>query len=331
MTTSNLLTSPAMLTHWYVVAESSDVAADPLEVRLLGADYVLWRGPQDEVIAAPNRCPHREMPLSEGSVVEGCLVCPYHGWEFGGEGRCVNIPSTAEGVPVSPKAHLPALSTTEAYGLIWLCPGEPVGPLPLVSQDVDPDFRRINTEVQTWQVAAPRMVDNFLDITHFPFVHLGTFGGAQDPVVPIFKLEELDDGYYGYRYDVVAANPDEAAATTGSSKDTIERSMTSGFHLPLTVRSTVGYESGLEHIILLLSTPIDAETSYFTFVVWRNDDFNLPAEEAISFDRAIGEEDRVMLERLSGELPLGQTDLVNVQADRTSVEWRRRFSALLGG
>ena len=76
---------------------------------------------------------------------------------------------------------------------------------------------------------------------------------------------------------------------------------------------------------------MDAESSYFTFVVWRNDDFNVPAEEVIAFDRAIGEEDRVMLERLDGEMPLDRTVLVSVQADKASVEWRRRFAELVRG
>ena len=81
--------------------------------------------------------------------------------------------------------------------------------------------------------------------------------------------------------------------------------MTSGFCLPLAVRSTIAYDTGIQHLLLLLSSPIDAVTSYFTFVVWRNDDFDVPAEEVVAFDRAIGEEDRQMLERLSGELPPG--------------------------
>ena len=35
------------------------------------------------MIAAPDRCPHREAPLSLGSVEGGCLSCCYHGWTFG--------------------------------------------------------------------------------------------------------------------------------------------------------------------------------------------------------------------------------------------------------
>ena len=73
--------------------------------------------------------------------------------------------------------------------------------------------------------------------------------------------------------------------------------MTTGFHLPFDVRSTIQYETGLEHILLLLSTPIDDVTSLFTFVVWRNDDFSVPADEVMRFDMAIGAEDKRMLER----------------------------------
>ncbi len=109
----------------------------------------------------------------------------------------------------------------------------------------------------------------------------------------------------------------------------VHREMTSGFHLPFDVRSTIHYDSGLDHILLLLSTPIDDETSYFTFVVWRNDDFSVPAEEVIAFDLAIGAEDKRMLEQFDGVLPLDQTTLVSVQADKCNVEWRRRLVELM--
>lgn len=105
--------------------------------------------------------------------------------------------------------------------------------------------------------------------------------------------------------------------------------MSTGFTLPFAVRSTIRYDTGLQHILLLLSTPRDDETSYFTFVVWRNDDFSVPAEEVTRLDRLIGAEDQRMLERVPGTLPLDRTDLVNVQADRASVEWRRRLRELL--
>lgn len=320
----------AVINAWHPVARAVDIVTQPMSVTLLGRPVVLWRTPSGTVVAAPDRCPHREAPLSEGTVESGCLVCPYHGWTFGDEGRCVRVPSATEGVPVPPRAHLKPYECEERYGLVWVCIGVPAAPIPDIVQDRDPSFRRINTPVEVWKVSATRMVDNFLDITHFPFVHTGTFGRRQDTVVPRFELQPLDDDFYGYRYEVLANNT-TGALVSGQDEQVVHRVMSSGFNLPFNVRSTIKYDTGLEHILLLLSTPIDDVTSYFTFVVWRNDDFSVSAEEIIRFDLAIGAEDKRMLEKLSGVLPLDQTTLVSVAADKCSVEWRRQLAELLKG
>ncbi|MGI9623033.1 MAG: Rieske 2Fe-2S domain-containing protein [Acidimicrobiales bacterium] len=319
----------ALAGYWYPVAESVDAAPGPLAVTLLDRNYVLWRSANGAVVAAPDRCPHREAPLSLGSVEGGELACAYHGWSFGDEGRCVGVPSSGPEATIPPAAHLSCVQAEEHYGLIWICPGEPLTPVPTIRYDRDPAFRRINTGVEVWAAAATRMVDNFLDISHFPWVHVGTFGAGQATEVPHIDLADLDDDFYGYAYEVDANNPEEAEATSGSTDGVVHRWMSTGYDLPFTVRSTIRYADGLEHILLLCSTPIDDENSYFTFVVWRNDDFDVDPEEIIVFDRAIGAEDKAMLEGVPGSLALGRTDLVSVQSDKPSVDWRRRFLALL--
>jgi phenylpropionate dioxygenase-like ring-hydroxylating dioxygenase large terminal subunit len=318
---------------WHPVAETADVAPDrPLPVGLLGDRLVVWRSPGGELAAAPDRCPHRESPLSLGWVNDGVLTCPYHGWGFGDGGRCVSVPSSGDDATVPPTAHLPTVHLRDRYGLVWLCLDEPHHEIPEIHHDADPAFRRINSGVQVWNTAATRMTDNFMDISHFPWVHTGTFGNRQRAEVQKLDLGDLGQGWYGYQFEVDAENPsEEAQLISGSDDEVVHRHMTTGFTLPMTVRSTIRYEDGLEHILLLCSTPIDDATSYFTFVVWRNDDFSVDGQEVIAFDKAIGEEDRVMLERVPGALPLGQTDLVSVQADRGSVEWRRQFIQFLEG
>ena len=134
---------------------------------------------------------------------------------------------------------------------------------------------------------------------------------------------------FGYAYEVDANNPEAAAARSLSDAPVVHRHMSTGFSLPMTVRSTIRYEDGLEHILLLCTTPVDDVTSLFTFVVWRNDDHSTDAEEIVAFDRALGAEDKAMLERVPGIMPLGRTDMVSVQSDKPSVEWRRQFAALL--
>jgi phenylpropionate dioxygenase-like ring-hydroxylating dioxygenase large terminal subunit len=330
MSTSSIAGNPALRSYWHPVLRATDLGPEPVARTLLTERIVLYRGASGAIAAAPDRCPHREAPLSAGRVSDGCLQCPYHGWTFDGEGRCVAVPSNEPHVPVPPKAHLKTMHCVERYGLVWVCPGEPAAGIPELPQEADPAFRRINVEVQTWHTSALRMVDNFLDISHFPWVHVATFGDATERVVPTFELTQLGD-FHGYAYEVEVTNAsDDANRVTGMAAKTLTREMTSGFSLPFTCRSTIRYETGLEHIILLLSTPVDDVTSYFSFVIWRNDDFSVPAEEVIRFDRAVGEEDRKMLERLDGPFPLERGALCDVRADRTGVEWRRRLKELLG-
>lgn len=316
--------------HWYVIAEDRDVTDQPLARTLLGRALVVWRSPDGDVVVAPDRCPHREAPLSAGTVNDGCLVCPYHGWAFGDGGTCVEIPSSGTGKKVPPTAHLPTARVEVRYGLVWVClADEPATAIPMMSADDDPAFRRINSGVEVWKVSSTRMVDNFLDISHFPWVHAGTFGLDDQLVVPKIELEPLDDDWFGYAYDVEVGNTVGSTAS-GIEGDIVSRRMSTGFHLPLTVRSTIAYETGLNHLILLCSTPIDDVTSYFTFVIWRNDDHSTDPEETIAFDRAIGAEDKRMLELVPGVLPFDQRATVSVQSDKPSVEWRRQFVELVG-
>jgi phenylpropionate dioxygenase-like ring-hydroxylating dioxygenase large terminal subunit len=321
---------PALRQYWHAVARSSDLPAGPLARTVLNEAIVLWRGPDGSVVAAPDRCPHREAPLSAGCVTGGVLQCPYHGWEFGSGGHLERVPSALPGVPVPPTGHLAVHHAREAYGLVWVCLGEPVAGIPCIAQDDDASFRRINNPVEVWATSATRLTDNFMDYTHFPFVHTGTFGRAQDTVVPRFDVEALDGGWCGFQYEVDVNNPATAQSISGQTDQVLHRRMSTGFTLPFAVRSTIHYETGLQHVLLLLATPIDDVNCYFTFVVWRNDDFSVSAEEVIAFDRMIGAEDKLMLERISGVLQLGQTGVVSVQADKGSVEWRRQFAAMLG-
>lgn len=330
-TPCRLVDARALQDYWYVVADVAELGAGPTSVRLLGRDLVVWRGTGGSLTVAADRCPHREGPLSKGRVDDGCLVCPYHGWTFSGdgEGRCIRVPSAPPSVPVPPKAHLRPVHVVERYGLVWVCLGDPVARIPVIEVDGDPSYRRINSGVELWRTSATRMTDNFMDISHFPYVHVGTFGIADNTEVDKITMEDLDDDFHGYRYAAEVAN-DEGAVSSGLAAEVITRSMTTGFNLPFTVRSTIHYETGLDHILLLCSTPVDDVTSYFTFVVWRNDDFTVPGEEVIAFDRAIGAEDKRMLELIDGVLPLDLAATTSVQADKPSVEWRRRLASLVG-
>ncbi|MDX2381942.1 MAG: aromatic ring-hydroxylating dioxygenase subunit alpha [Acidimicrobiia bacterium] len=314
---------------WYAVATTDTIGDALLPIEVLGTSYVIWRTANRALVAVRDRCPHREAPLSYGTVESGCLHCPYHGWSFGDGGRCVGVPSSGPGSAIPPGAHLDPLPVADRYGLVWFCPGEPNEPIPQLGVDDDSGFTRLNTGVQVWNCPATRMIDNMLDVAHFPYVHAGTFGREQEQVVPGFTLEQLDDTFHGYRYSVVVDNEGEAKAMSGGGDDVISIDMTTGFALPFSVRSTMSYDNGIEQTLFMTAAPIDDDRSYFTFVLWRNDDVSSTGREIVDFELEVAREDRAMLERLPGELSLERGALVDVASDKASLEWRRRYRSLL--
>ena len=64
-------------------------------------------------------------------------------------------------------------------------------------------------------------------------------------------------------------------------------------------------------------------------MLWRNDDVSTTGQQIVDFEREVAREDRQMLEQFPGELSLDRGALVDVQSDKASLEWRRRYSALI--
>jgi len=148
---------------WHAVARVDDVQDKPLAVELLRDQLVLWRGPSGRVIAAVDRCSHRNSNLSPGGVVDGCLVCPHHGRVFGEGGLCVEIPRLDDGGEINDAAHLKTYACDERNGLVWVCLGTPRADIPAVPADDDPVYRRATASPATWSAPAPRVVEALLD------------------------------------------------------------------------------------------------------------------------------------------------------------------------
>ncbi|MCW2741246.1 MAG: Rieske (2Fe-2S) iron-sulfur domain protein [Blastococcus sp.] len=119
-------------TGWFAVARATEVGAKPLSVGAAGQAYVVVRlRPGGEVSAFPARCPHRLVPLAAGSVVDGRLQCPAHGWRFDAEGRCVDVPSLGPHGSPPPRADLSLpWAVEERHGWVWLAPERTATPVP---------------------------------------------------------------------------------------------------------------------------------------------------------------------------------------------------------
>ena len=161
--------------YWYIAAESREVKRKPLAVSLLGSHIALFRNDHGEAAALEDRCAHRNMALSRGTVSADCITCPYHGWSFDAAGRCVQIPSL--GARAHPPNHgVRAYPVREQNGYIWIYPGESL-------PDSEP-FRFPHYREQGWasfrmktrfRASVEACLENFLDCPHTVYVHRGWF------------------------------------------------------------------------------------------------------------------------------------------------------------
>jgi vanillate O-demethylase monooxygenase subunit len=62
-------------------------------VRLAGKKLVLFRAKDGRIAALADLCPHQDLPLSTGWVVDGALECLHHGLRFDRSGKCIHMPA----------------------------------------------------------------------------------------------------------------------------------------------------------------------------------------------------------------------------------------------
>jgi len=313
--------------YWHPILFSTDVAGAPVKARLLDVDLVVYRTSMG-VVAARDLCMHRGSPLSMGYMQGDEIVCAYHGWRYGSRGDCVRIPSQPASVRISPRARLMTINCAERYGLIWGCISEPCTGLPECPVLEDPTYRFLQLGMQSWKTSAARQVENFMDVSHFPFVHAGTFGNPDVTEVARVDVEQPPHGLH-YDFPYLASNPRNSPL---GGREVIQRYTTYDVTVPFTVQLTIAYPEkgeGRAHVAFDIASPVSARETNIFFVAARNFDPHVPAEEIIAYDLSIAAEDRPIVEgQRPEELPLDLSEELHVQADAVTIAYRRRLREL---
>jgi len=168
---------------WYPIMCSDELGYDkPEKARVLGVDLVAFRDQEGEAHVLSDTCVHRGASLggawSGGKaprIVNGCIVCPYHGWEFGGDGKCKNIPSIGYGTKTPPRAKIDSYPVEEKYGIIFAFlgdePEESRPPLLEVEEYETEGWAANDILVLEVPYYYERSIENGLDPAHNEFVH----------------------------------------------------------------------------------------------------------------------------------------------------------------
>ena len=83
--------------YWYIAAPSSELKKEPIRRLVEGVVLVLFRDSAGKPHGLADRCMHRGMALSAGRVAGECVQCPYHGWQYDGDGRLRVAPALCDG------------------------------------------------------------------------------------------------------------------------------------------------------------------------------------------------------------------------------------------
>jgi nitrite reductase/ring-hydroxylating ferredoxin subunit len=157
---------------WYLFGESRAISHRPTVVTMFGRELVAFRtdaGGAGRVVVLDARCSHAGANLGNGRVAGDTIQCPFHGWRYGADGRCVGIPS---GCAIPEFARQRSYAVEERHGYVFVFNGAvPSFPLPWFD-DVEPDDVAASRPFAfTAPTPWPSVTGHAFDLQHFLHVH----------------------------------------------------------------------------------------------------------------------------------------------------------------
>ena len=172
------------------------------EIRVLGEDLVVFRDEAGRYGALARRCAHRAGDLAYGRREDGGLRCPYHGWLYAYDGRCLEQPAEPEGSTYHRRVRQPAYACVERNGIVYGYLGDGEAPaLPGFDWfDAPPShcFAFKALQRANWLQA----VEGEIDPAHLSYLHR------------YLDDEAEGDGSYGFKQFLAAADETDVSVTT---------------------------------------------------------------------------------------------------------------------
>jgi phthalate 4,5-dioxygenase len=160
--------------YWIPVVLSDEVAPGGRvkRVKLLGERLIAFRAKNGRPGLVGEFCPHRLASLYFGRVEEAGMRCVYHGWQFGMDGRCLEMPNEPPESGFAAKIRHVGYPCEERGGMIWayMGPASPPPPLPDLEWTLLPDansFASKRVQECNWFQA----MEGGIDSSHISFLH----------------------------------------------------------------------------------------------------------------------------------------------------------------
>lgn len=161
-----------MRRYWQPIGAAVDLESKWTQrVRLLGEDLVIFKDRQGRLGLIAEQCPHRRASFAHGIPTENGIRCPYHGWEYNAQGKCIHQPNEQDKCAFRDKVSTDAYPVQEMGGMLFAYMGPQPQPLlprwdGFVAQNTIRIMGRTILPINWLQI-----MENSLDPVHTEWLH----------------------------------------------------------------------------------------------------------------------------------------------------------------
>lgn len=218
-------------------------------------------------------------------------------------------------------ARGPDLPTQEKYGCLWTTLGKPEHGIVEIAEAYEPDRRYVPCGWVKMRASGLRVVENFLDMAHFPFVHTDILGSEPHTEVPQYKSEIRRDVDEVWATNCTFFQPQMTASRPEGEFTHLTYRVPSPFVVML-YRVCPSQPDRLDAIALFIQ-PMEEDLCRATPVMYLLDD-QASTTQLRRFEQVIFLQDRIIVENQRPLLmPLEPRAEIPTRADSSSVAYRR--------
>jgi 5,5'-dehydrodivanillate O-demethylase len=188
--------------YWHPICPAAELSDDKPKkrLRILGEDLVLFKDGQGRYGLVAEQCAHRRVSLYYGFVEEDGIRCPYHGWKYNINGKCIEMPFEPKDTPLLKEACQRAYKVERLGGLFWAYMGPAPAPLlPRWESLVSTEGVRRVTVLPVLNCNWLQIMENSVDTTHTYYLHGHMMHVMGTPDMAAYYYRPIED----YDFEVV--------------------------------------------------------------------------------------------------------------------------------
>ena len=304
-----------LLKDWYVICRKEEIEENKILLKyIFDQEIIIWKK-KERIMAWENLCIHRGSRLSLGSIKNGILKCAYHGWEYNQDAQCVKIPSQPD-IKIPKKACVKSYKVIEKMNMVWINLSKEANDFVNIKEFNESNFNHVASGPYIMNASAPRAIENFLDVAHFPFVHENHLGIKDKPMIDDYDVVSSNKGIHASNVKIFQPNPD---GTNKSGEVIYDYHV----HSPFVASLGKDVSKNERFVLVFYVTPI-SETESMIYTLTLMNFGKLDDKIVRDYQDFITAQDVPIVESQRPELlPMDLQEELSIRSDKISIAYRR--------